>query len=93
MQTELDSVESLGFTGQAIEARESLFRKYRSVLHPKNAYMTMLKVALGSLYGKAEGYTLEDLPDLLLERKVELCRDVLAVADVIEPGYTRIRGK
>lgn len=35
---------------------------------------------------------MEDLPDLLLERKVELCTEALQVLDVIEPGYSRIRG-
>lgn len=35
---------------------------------------------------------MEDLPDLLLERKIELNTQLLEVLDVIEPGYSRIRG-
>lgn len=66
---------------------------YRSVLHPKNAYMTILRAALSQLYGKAEGYTLQDLPDIIMERKIELCQQLLEVLDVIEPGLSRIRGK
>lgn len=64
----------------------------RSVLHPKNAYMTILRAALSQLYGKAEGYTLQDLPDIIMERKIELCQQLLEVLDVIEPGLSRIRG-
>lgn len=91
VQSEIDAVEMI--TGpEGIEQREAIFRKYRSVFHPKNAYMMILRSALGQLYGRAEGYTLEDLPDLLLERKVELCNQLLEVLDVIEPGYSRIRG-
>lgn len=44
------------------------------------------------LYGRAEGYSLDMLPDILLERKAEMCRNLLQTYDVIEPGYTRVRG-
>lgn len=54
--------------------------------------MSILRSALTQLYGKADGYTLEDLPDLILERKVELCNQLLEVLNVIEPGRSRIRG-
>lgn len=54
--------------------------------------MSILRSALTQMYGKMEGYALEDLPDLLLERKVELCHMLLEVLDVIEPGRSRIRG-
>lgn len=91
IQAEIESVE-MSSDAEGIEAREAIFKKYRSVLHPKNAYMTMLRAALSQLYGKAEGYTLEDLPDLILERKVELCNQLLEVVNVIEPGHSRIRG-
>ncbi|XP_023029358.2 SET domain-containing protein SmydA-8 [Leptinotarsa decemlineata] len=91
IQTEIDNVDcTIGPEG--IEARETIYRKYRSVLHPKNSYMTILRSVLVQLYGKTEGYTLEDLPDLLLERKVELCQQLLEVLDIIEPGCSRIRG-
>lgn len=69
-----------------------LYRKYRSVLHPKSSYMTMLRYSLIQLYGNSEGYTIDDLPDILLERKIELVQLLLEVLDVIEPGHSRIRG-
>ncbi|KAL1497897.1 hypothetical protein ABEB36_008780 [Hypothenemus hampei] len=91
IQNEIDQVEYIGGP-EGIQQREAIFRKYRSVLHPKNAYMTIIRSALTQLYGKTEGYTLEDLPDVILERKIELCNQLLEVLDVIEPGLTRIRG-
>ncbi|XP_050298383.1 SET domain-containing protein SmydA-8-like [Anthonomus grandis grandis] len=91
IQNEIDQVEYVGGS-EGIQQRETIFRKYKSVLHPKNAYMTILRSALTQLYGKAEGYTLEDLPDIILERKIELCQQLLEVLDVIEPGMSRIRG-
>ena len=35
---------------------------------------------------------LDDLPDIVLEHKVEYCRLVLQVLDVVEPGMRRSRG-
>jgi hypothetical protein len=91
VQSEIDAVEMLSGP-EGIEQREAIYRKYRSVFHPKNAYMTIIRTALTQLYGRAEGYTVEDLPDLLLERKIELCNQLLEVLDVVEPGHSRIRG-
>ncbi|KAF7265712.1 SET domain-containing protein SmydA-8-like [Rhynchophorus ferrugineus] len=91
IQNEIDQVEYIG-GHEGIQQREHIFRKYKSVLHPKHAYMTILRSALIQLYGKAEGYTLGELPDVVLERKIELCYQLLEVLDVIEPGMSRIRG-
>jgi len=33
-----------------------------------------------------------ELTDKLLERKINLCTELLAVADVLEPGASRLRG-
>lgn len=93
IQADLDQADSLGMCPQAIEQREHLFKKYKSVLHPKNAYMQMMRSALGTLYGKVDGYALDDLPDLLLERKIELLQTLLQSLDAIEPGCTRMRGE
>lgn len=76
----------------AIEARETLYRKYRSVLHPRNAYFTILRISLAQMYGKTEGYTMDVLPDVLYERKIELCQQILENIDVLEPGWSRLRG-
>jgi hypothetical protein len=33
-----------------------------------------------------------ELTDKLLERKINLCTELLAVADILEPGASRLRG-
>ncbi|GLG98125.1 SET domain-containing protein SmydA-8, isoform A [Gryllus bimaculatus] len=95
IRAELDEADALdgGWADAgAVERREQLWRKYRSVLHPKHALICQLRHSLLHLYGRAEGYTLPELPDLLLERKVELAKDLLSVADVLKPGCSRLRG-
>lgn len=91
IQEELDAVEWLADV-KAIEQRELIFKKYQSILHPKNAYMTILRTALTQLYGRIQGYGLNNLSNLLLERKIELCNTLLEVLDIVEPGLSRIRG-
>lgn len=92
IQGEIDEVESMEQDSSALEARETLQKKYKSVLHPKNAYHMILRLSLCQMYGKVEGYTMDVLPDILLERKIEMCNQLLYVLNVIEPGYSRIRG-
>lgn len=77
---------------RVIEESERLLRQYKSVLHPNHAFLTILKHSLVQFYGRSDGYTYEDLPDILLERKANLCKDILKVIDVVEPGKTRLRG-
>jgi len=77
---------------EALEMKEQMIKKYHGFLHPKHAHLTSLKHTLSQLYGRAEEYTFDDMPDLLLERKVELCKHMLQIADIVEPGYSRLRG-
>uniref|UniRef100_A0ABD2W0K5 SET domain-containing protein n=1 Tax=Trichogramma kaykai TaxID=54128 RepID=A0ABD2W0K5_9HYME len=77
---------------EAIQLRESFMKKYHSVLHPRHALLTIPRFSLAQLYGRVEEYFLDDLPDVVLEHKIELCRLCLQVLDKIEPGLQRSRG-
>ncbi|XP_015126926.1 SET domain-containing protein SmydA-8 [Diachasma alloeum] len=94
INSEVEAVEAItGDCGpDAIHQRESIIKKYHSVLHPRHAFLTMLRHSLSQLYGRVEEYNLDDLPDIVLEHKVDMCRLLLQVLDVVEPGLTRIRG-
>lgn len=91
IQKEIDELDYSEYQ-DPVAAREALVKKYKSVLHPNNAFLLNMKYSLTQLYGRAEGYLFEDLPDIILERKIDLCRQILKVADVIKPGYSRQRG-
>ncbi|KAG8331007.1 hypothetical protein J6590_050393 [Homalodisca vitripennis] len=92
IQSEVEQVDLIEEFDDKIQESEKLLKKYKSVLHPHHVYMTSLRHSLVQLYGRAPGYTFQDLPDILLERKVDLCRLVLKVADVVKPGMNRFRG-
>lgn len=44
------------------------------------------------MYGRVDEYMLDDLPDIILEHKIEMCHLILQVLNSVEPGYTRMRG-
>lgn len=92
IQKEIDELD-YSDSYDPVAIREALIKKYRSVLHPSHALILTVKYSLTQLYGRAVGYLFDDLPDIILERKIELCRQLLKVADVIKPGYSRQRGK
>ncbi|XP_018564705.1 protein msta isoform X2 [Anoplophora glabripennis] len=75
-----------------VEGMETFLKKYRNVLHPTHYLCFGIKVSLSQVYGKINGYLIYELSNELLERKRDLCTEILKVLDIIEPGYTRIRG-
>lgn len=72
---------------------ETLLEKYRNVLHATHYLSVKLKISLSQLYGKVDDCIITELPDEGLERKIEICKELLKIFDVIEPGFTRLRGK
>ncbi|KAJ8940713.1 hypothetical protein NQ318_009116 [Aromia moschata] len=75
-----------------VKTMEMFLSKYRNVLHPTHYLCLGVKVSLSQLYGKINGYLIYELTNETLERKRDICLEILRVLDVIEPGYTRIRG-
>lgn len=92
LQTELDGLNNMGFTAQRLEALEAFMKKYRGILHPRHHILITAKQNLIQLYGRVPGYEMAELPDLMLERLLEFCQDILKVLDVVEPGMSRGRG-
>lgn len=75
-----------------IPAMEKFLEKYRNVLHPTHYLCLGIKLSLTQLYGKVHGYFIHELSDELLRRKEALCKELMKIFDVIEPGFTRLRG-
>ncbi|KAL1494356.1 hypothetical protein ABEB36_009968 [Hypothenemus hampei] len=84
--------EAEDIDGNDIPAMESFLQKYRNVLHPTHYLCLGVKVSLSQMYGRISGHLIHALQENHLLRKKEICQEILKVFDVIEPGYTRIRG-
>lgn len=84
-------IQAMDMGPERLQETERLLKKYRSVLHPLHFIQISLKQNLIEMYGRVQGYEMVELPDILLERKEELCRQVLRVMNVFEPGLSRTR--
>ncbi|XP_072944592.1 SET domain-containing protein SmydA-8-like [Epargyreus clarus] len=78
--------------GNDVAGFESFLHKYRNVLHSNHYLCLSCKHSLSQLYGKISDYMIHELTEAQLNRKIEICRDLMKVFDVIEPGYSRLRG-
>ncbi|KAG0712785.1 SET domain-containing protein SmydA-8, isoform A [Chionoecetes opilio] len=75
---------------------ESFLKSTSSRLSENHYYRSDVKLALAQMYGRGGGNSqqqpdLKDLPKDLLERKENLCREVLELADLFSPGESRLR--
>ncbi|XP_017782905.1 PREDICTED: protein msta [Nicrophorus vespilloides] len=71
---------------------ENFLKKYKDVLHETNCHVLEVKYALTQMYGNLAGFKLEELPEDLLKRKIDLCEELIQIADKLEPGSSRFRG-
>lgn len=71
---------------------EFFLKKYRNVLHPNHYICLAIKLSLSQLYGKIDNYLIYQLSDQQLSRKIELCKEIMQVFNIIEPGLTKLRG-
>lgn len=71
---------------------EDFIDKYKQTLHPNNHLVLQAKLSLVQMYGNYKGFLLPDLPDNLLKRKIDICHELIEIADVLEPGWSKFRG-
>ncbi|KAI8439743.1 hypothetical protein MSG28_013436 [Choristoneura fumiferana] len=71
---------------------ETFLHKYRNVIHSGHYLRLSALHSLSQLYGKSADYLIHEMPERELLRKVEICRELMTAFDVIEPGYSRLRG-
>ncbi|BFF94951.1 SET domain-containing protein SmydA-8 [Drosophila madeirensis] len=91
VQSEVNAVQALEMGPHRLEEAERLLRKYKSLLHPLHFIATTLRQLLIEMYGRVQTYEMVQLTDDMLERKAELCRQVLSVLNKFEPGLSRSR--
>lgn len=91
IQAEVDDVNAMESGPARLEKCEQLCRKYQKVLHPQHFLQIALRQNLIEMYGHIVGYMLPELPDVILNHKIQLCREVLQALNIFHPGRTRSR--
>lgn len=85
-----DELDSIG--GNDINQIEMFLKKYSKTLHRNHYIVLSAKHSLCQLYGKIDGFLINELSVEQLKRKEDYCRDLLEVIDILEPGSSRLRG-
>lgn len=71
---------------------EDYLKRYANVLHQNHYLSLSAKHSLCQLIGRMDGYLINELDLVQLQRKEQYCRDLLTVVNVFEPGMSRLRG-
>lgn len=87
LYNELDAIG-----GNDINQIETFMRKYSKTLHRNHYIFLSAKHSLCQLYGKIDGFLINELSAEQLRKKEDYCRDLLEVIDILEPGSSRLRG-
>lgn len=85
-----DELDAIG--GNDINQIEMFMKKYSNTLHRNHYIFLSSKHSLCQLYGKMDGFLINELNMEQLKRKESYCRDLLEVIDILEPGSSRLRG-
>jgi len=69
---------------------ESFIDKWSKLLHPNNSIVVGVKYYLCLLYGNVDDYLVDQMPDALVQRKIALCKELLDIAHILEPGSSKL---
>lgn len=69
---------------------EALIEKLSHLLHENHFYLFALKHSLIQMYGHKENYTLPELSDDLLNKKITMCENLLNILNNIDPNSMRL---
>ena len=67
-----------------------LFSKSR-IFHPWHHVMINIKQKLGNLYGNCDPYSYKNLTIPMLQRKIQVCCDVVEALDHVQVGVSKWR--
>jgi len=83
---ELEAVSNKG----TIDDAEEFLEKYSKVLHPNHYHLVTAKHNLLQMYGRTEGYLIQDMTEEQLQRKKELCLEHIEVLRILDPEHIRL---
>ena len=75
-----------------VDGLEDFIDKWSKLLHPNNSILIGVKYYLCLLYGNVPDYLYDEIADELIQRKIDLCNELLAIAQILEPGCSKLNG-
>lgn len=86
------NIQRLPVDRHLIDRCEELFVTLPKKIHVNHAFLLQLRISLIHLYGNVPGFLIPELPVGLLQRKAQLCAELLEALRHLCPGYSRLRG-
>lgn len=83
---ELEDIQLNG----SIDDIEQFIESKAKVLHPNHYHMATAKHNLLQMYGRTEGFLIQDMTEEQLNRKIELCRENLDLLYKLDPNMIRL---
>lgn len=83
MQEQVDSVQMMG---GSVSMLENLLCRLSTFLHPNHYHLYSIKHSLVQLYGRQPNYISQEI----LDKKIKMCKDLLAITKVLDPGNARL---
>lgn len=74
-----------------VSGLESFIESWAPVLHPNHSILIGIKYYLCHFYGNAPGFLLHEISPSFIQRKIQLCEELLTVAKILEPGNSRFQ--
>lgn len=93
IKDELTQLQELETSNENIKLCENVLTKYSKILHQNNHLLINLKENLIDMYGWQLSNQIDNDAVIIqcLDRKIALCREVVSVLNVIQPGLNRAR--
>lgn len=89
--TELDRL--VRSTGQSVEKLENMAAFLARKVHQHHFLLMQVKRMLLLMYGNCSSHRMDSLTKQQLARKIDLCREYIAVYSLLEPGLTKWKGR
>ncbi|XP_023343481.1 protein msta isoform X2 [Eurytemora carolleeae] len=78
----------MGNSQNGIEKHEHFLNQTKQLLHPNNYQVLITERILSQLYGRGE----DKVPREDLLRKIGLCKHLLSIIEILDPGFSQFRG-
>ena len=88
-----DDANNNNLHSNIINKYEEIIHKFSDRVHPSHQTMIELQTHLAHLYGNVKPFMMEDLTRPMLNRKIQVCNQVLETLGKVDPGYSSWRGK
>lgn len=85
-----EEIEATMASAPSPKVLEELAEKLSQFLHPTHYLMFTLKHALLQLYGTHKSSPIESLSDSILNKKLEMCNELLQVVQTLDPHSIRV---